>query len=143
MCHTLNSFGDGHPTTQLPLTDEHVENVLRHDVIEPAASPWCSNVVTVCKCDGTMQFCVDYHKTNKLNKKDKFPSRKIDNGLDTLNGCQYFSSCDLRWNFWQMMIDEKERDKTAFVTRKEQWCLKVLSFGLYNAPSQFARNWSC
>jgi len=60
-----------HPTTQLPVIDRHVEEMLQHDVIEPAASPWCSNVVMVWKRDGTMRFCVDYHKTNQLIKKDK------------------------------------------------------------------------
>jgi len=34
-----------HPTTQLLQIDAHVEEMLKHDVIEPAASPWCSNVV--------------------------------------------------------------------------------------------------
>jgi len=29
-----------HPTTQLPMIDEHVEHMLAHDVIEPAASLW-------------------------------------------------------------------------------------------------------
>jgi len=28
-----------HPTAQLPVIDEHVQNMLEHDVIEPAASP--------------------------------------------------------------------------------------------------------
>ena len=37
------------------------------------------------------------------------------------------------------MLDEEDRDKTAFVTHKGQWRFKVLSFGLCNAPSQFAR----
>jgi len=32
---------------QLPVIDEHVQHMLEHDVIEPAASPWCSNVVMV------------------------------------------------------------------------------------------------
>jgi len=63
----------------------------------------------------------------------------IDNCLDTLNGCKFFSSCDLRWGYWQTEIDDRDRDKTAFVTRKGQWRFKVLSFGLANAPSQFAR----
>jgi len=38
-----------------------------------------------------------------------------------------------------MEIDEQNRDKTAFVTRKGQWHFKVLSFGLRNAHSYFAR----
>jgi len=75
----------------------------------------------------------------RLTVKDKFPLPKIDTCLDTLNGCEFFSTCDLRWGYWQTEIDERDRDKTAFVTRKGQWRFKVLSFGLSNAPSQFAR----
>ena len=55
-----------HPTTQLPVIDEHVSHMPEHDVIEPAASPWCSNVVMVRKQDGTMRLCVDYRKLNCL-----------------------------------------------------------------------------
>jgi len=127
-----------HPTSQLPVIDQHVEQMLQHDVIEPAASSWCSNVVMVKKRDGSM-CCIDYRKTNELIKKDKFPLPKIDTCLDMLNASRYFSSCDLRQGYWQTVIDEKDRDKTAFVTRKGQWRFKVLSFGLCNAPSQFAR----
>ena len=70
-----------HPTVQLPVIDEHVQHML-----EPAASPQCSNVVMVRKQDGTMQLCVDYRKLNGLT--DKFPLPKIDTCLDTLNGKQ-------------------------------------------------------
>ena len=128
-----------HPTTQLPVIDRHVDEMLQHDVIEPAASPWCSNVVMVKKRDGTMRFCVDYRKVNQLIKKDKFPLPKIDTCLDMLNGCCFYSSCDLRQGYWQTMLQEEDRDKTAFVTRKGQWKFKVLSFGLCNAPSKFTR----
>jgi len=44
-----------HPQAQLSVIDEHVQNMLEHDVIEAAASPWCSSVVMVCKQDGTMR----------------------------------------------------------------------------------------
>jgi len=62
-----------HPTTQLPMIDEHVEHMLVHNVIEPEASPWCSNVIMVRKQNRSMRFCVDYRKVNELIKKDKFP----------------------------------------------------------------------
>jgi len=128
-----------HPQAQLPVIDEHVQNMLEHDVIEPAASPWCSNVVMVHKQDGTMRLCIDYRKLNALTTKDKFLLPKIDSCLDTLNGCEFFSSCNLRWGYWQTEVDDHDHDKTAFVTRKKQWRFKVLSFGLANAPSQFTK----
>jgi len=109
-----------HPMAQLPVFDEHIQHMLEHDVIEPAASPWCSNVVMVRKQDGTMRLCIDYRKLNCLTVKDKFPLPKIDTCLDTLNGREFFSTCDLRWGYWQTEIDECDHDKTAFVTRKGQ-----------------------
>jgi len=84
-----------HPMAQLPVIDEHVQHMLEHDVIEPAASPWCSNLVMVRKQDGTMRLCIDYRKLNGLTTKDKFQLLKIDTCLDTLNGCELFSACDL------------------------------------------------
>jgi len=58
-----------------------------------------------------------------------------------LNGSRFFSSCDLHQGYWQTVIAEEDREKTAFVTREGQCRFKVglLSFGLCNARSQFAR----
>jgi len=105
-----------HPQAQLPVIDEHVQNMLEHDLMEPAALPWCSNVVMVHKQDGTMRLCIDYRKLNGLTTTDKFPLPKINTCLETLNGCKFFSSCDFCWGYWQTKIDERDRDKTAFVT---------------------------
>jgi len=93
----------------------------------------------VRKHDSSMRFCIDYRKVNDLIKKDKFPLPKVDTCLDMLNGSRYFSSCDLHHGYWQTVLDERDRDKTTFVTRTGQWRFKVFSFGLCNAPSQFAR----
>jgi len=94
--------------TQLHSLTKNVEHMLKHDIVEPAVLPRCSNVVMVRKQGSTMQFCVDYYKVNELIKKDKFPLPKVDTCLDTLNGCQYFSSCDLRRGYWQTEIDERD-----------------------------------
>jgi len=46
---------------------------------------------------------------------------------------------DVRSNFWQVAIDQRDADKTAFVTRKRQFRFRVLSFGLANSSSIFQR----
>jgi len=81
------------PKAQLPVIDEHVQNMLEHDVIEPAASFWCSNVVMVRKQDGTMRLCIDYRKLNVLTTKDKFPLPKMDTCLDKQRGIGSSTSC--------------------------------------------------
>jgi len=65
-----------HPTIQLPMIHEHIQHMIEHDVIEPAASPWYSNIIMVSKQDGSMRFCVDYRKVNEFIKRNKFPSSK-------------------------------------------------------------------
>ena len=92
--------------------------MLAHDVIELAASPLCSDMVMAKKCDCTMLLCIDYHKANNLIKKDKFPLPKMDTCLDMLNGCHYFSSCDMRQGYWQTVVDKRDHNKTTFITGK-------------------------
>ena len=128
-----------HPLAYLPVIDEHVEQMLAHDIVEPAASPWASNVVLIRKSDGQLRFCVDYRHLNDLTYKDSYPLPRIDACLHSLGGAKYFSTLDLRAGYWQTEIAPVDRDKTAFVTRRGTYRFKVLSFGLANAPALFQR----
>lgn len=128
-----------HPIAHLDVIDDQVEQMLQAGVIEPSSSPWSSNVVLAKKSDGSLRFCVDYRRLNDLTYKDSFPLPRIDTCLDALGGSMYFSTMDLRSGFWQVAIDPRDADKTAFVTRKGQFRFKVLSFGLANSPSIFQR----
>jgi len=128
-----------HPIAHLDFIDDQVEKMFQAGVIEPSSSPWSSNVVLAKKSDGSLRFCVDYRRLNDLTYKDSFPLPQIDTCLDALGGSMYFSTMDLRSGFWQVTIDTRDADKTAFVTRKGQFRFKVLSFGLANSPSIFQR----
>jgi len=128
-----------HPKVQEEFIDEQIEKMLTTNVIEPCASPWVSNVVLAKKSDGTLRFCVDYRRLNDCTYKDSFPLPHIDSCLDALGGSSYFSTMDLRSGFWQVAVDERDADKTAFSTRKGQFRFKVLSFGLANFPVVFQR----
>jgi len=49
------------------IIDKQVEEMRRHGIIEPASSPWASNVVLVCKRDGSLRFCVDNRAVNNVH----------------------------------------------------------------------------
>jgi len=93
-----------HPVAYLPLIDQHVKDMLEHDIIEPAASPWCSNVVLVRKADGGLRFCIDYRQLNELTYKDTYPLPRIDMCLSALGDSRWFSTLDLRAGYWQTLI---------------------------------------
>ena len=128
-----------HPRVHEDFIDAQVDEMLRNDVIEPAASPWASNVVLARKSDGSLRFCIDYRQLNELTYKDSYPLPRISACLDVLGGAAFYSTMDLRSGFWQTAMDPRDMDKTAFFTRRGQFRFKVLSFGLANAPSLFQR----
>ena len=56
----------------------HVDNMLDHGVIEPASSPWASNIVLVRKKDGTYRCCINYRQLNSVTRKDAYPLPRIE-----------------------------------------------------------------
>lgn len=56
------------PPAHTVAISQHVDNMLRQGVIEPATSPWASNVVLVRKKDGTYRCCIDYRRLNSITR---------------------------------------------------------------------------
>ena len=50
----------------------HMKGMLEVGVIHPSQSPWYNAVVLVCKKDGGLCFCIDFHKLNATTKKDSY-----------------------------------------------------------------------
>ena len=108
-------------------------------VIQPSQSPWASPIVLVQKKDGSIRFCIDYRKVNKVTRKDSYPLPKVDDLLDSLAGAQWFSTLDLASGYWQVEVHPQHREKTAFTTGQGLYEFRVMPFGLCNAPSTFQR----
>ena len=128
-----------HPIAHLDIIDKQVREMVRHDLVEPAASPWAANVVLVRKKDGTHRLCVDYRALNAVTYKDTYPLPHIDTCLGSMDGASWFSTLDLRSGYHNIPIRQQDRDKTAFITRRGCFRYKVLPFGLTTAPSVFQR----
>jgi hypothetical protein len=56
-----------HPYAHLDEIERNVQELLAAKVIEPATSPWASNVLLVKKKDGTWRFCVDSRKLSEMD----------------------------------------------------------------------------
>ncbi|UYV67971.1 hypothetical protein LAZ67_5002670 [Cordylochernes scorpioides] len=127
-----------HQSQVIPLDmKSEVEKMMETKIIRPSSSPWASPVILVRKKDGSLKFCVDYRRLNKITKKDVYPLPRIDDALDTLSGSRYFSTMDMRSGYWQIEVDDKDREKTAFITPDGLYEFNVMPFGLCNAPATF------
>ena len=81
-------------------------------VIRPSKS---RPVVLVAK-DGSSLFCIDYRRLNAITKQDVFPLPMIDDSLDLMANTKYFTTLDLAAGYWQVPMDPKSQEKTAFST---------------------------
>jgi len=111
----------------------------KHETVKPAASPWASNVVLIKKKDGTLRFGIDYRRLNSVTRQDSYPLPLIDNCLNKMFGSLWYSTLDLRSEYYNIPIAEEDRVKFAFVTRSGCYRFTVMPFGLTCAPSVFQR----
>ncbi|GBG74915.1 hypothetical protein CBR_g19429 [Chara braunii] len=81
--------------------------------------------------------CIDYRDLNAITVKNREPLPRIDDLLDRVQGCRYFSKIDLKSGYHQIAIRPEDQHKTAFQTRYGLFEFVVMSFGLCNAPGTF------
>jgi hypothetical protein len=119
--------------------DEMVKSFLDNNIARHSSSPWASPVVMVRKKYGTMRFCVDYRNLNSITKKNAFPLPHINNTLMNLGKKRYFSSLDMFSGYYQISMEKKAIEKTAFVTTAGLYEFTVMPFGLANAVPTYQR----
>ena len=119
--------------------DKYLASMIEHGVIRPSFSNWSSPPVLVRKRDGSVRYCVDFRRLNDVTRKDVFPLPLIEECVDALAGSKYFSTLDMASGYWQIPIEEEDKPKTAFVTKRGLFEHNRMAFGLCNAPATFQR----
>ncbi|GBG62949.1 hypothetical protein CBR_g34320 [Chara braunii] len=106
--------------------------------IRPSVSPYGSQVLFAPKKkEGTLRMCIDYRGLNAITVKNREPLPRIDDLLDRVQGCRYFSKIDLKSGYHQIAIRPEDQHKTAFQTMYGLYEFVVMPFGLCNAPGTF------
>ncbi|XP_050238331.1 uncharacterized protein LOC126687817 [Mercurialis annua] len=100
---------------------------------------WVENVVIVKKANGKYRMCVDFTDLNKACPKDSYPLPNIDQLVDSTACYLLYSFVDAAQGYHQIPMEEKDQEKTSFVTDRGTYCYKVMPFGLKNAGATYQR----
>ena len=107
------------PLHKREVIEKTVDETLSANIIRKSRSPWSFPVVIVDKQDGLKRFCVDFRKLNQIYKANSYPLPLIDDIIVLLGNAKYYSSLDLKSGYWQIAMEDSDKEKTAFVCHKD------------------------
>ncbi|XP_014493154.1 uncharacterized protein LOC106755497 [Vigna radiata var. radiata] len=93
----------------------------------------------VKKPNGKWRMCTDFTDLNKACPKDTYPLPSIDGLVDGVSGYEILSFLDAYSGYNQIPMYQPDREKTAFITERSNYCYEVMPFGLKNAGATYQR----
>ncbi|GFX90336.1 retrovirus-related Pol polyprotein from transposon 17.6 [Trichonephila clavipes] len=120
--------------------------MLKEVTIIPIQSPNASPVV-LCRKNNELppdnpeayRFAVDYRKLNAITKYPRYPLSLIYDLITYIPHTTIMSSLDLRWGYFQLVVNPSDIVKTAFVTQNGTYALQRMPFGLSGATPNFQK----
>lgn len=149
MSHKLSIYKEARPVSQKKRKmGEEKKKVVEGEVNklreagfikEVTYTTWLANLVMVKKATNKWRMCTDYTDLNKACPKDSYPLPSIDALVDGASGHRMLSFLDAYSGYNQIPMYTPDREKTAFMTDKANFCYEVISFGLKNAGATYQR----
>ena len=116
---------------------EFMKDQLRKGYIRPSKSPQISLVFFVPKKDGKKRMVQNYRYLNSWMVKNNYPLPLISDLIDSIEKKKVFTRIDLRWDYNNVRIKERDEWKVAFSMLEGSFELMVIFFGLINSPAMF------
>ena len=117
-----------------------VNDLLDAGIVRRSKSPWSSPVILVKKKNGSHRLCINYIPLNQVTITEKWPLPRIDEICERISNSFIFDTYDLKDGYYQVEMEEKSIEMTAFSTSEGHYEFVRMPFGLKNAATDFARN---
>ena len=135
----IRSKGYPIPFKTRDVMEAEIQEMIDLDVIEPSISPYSSPVVLVPKKDGSVRFCIDFRKVNKVTEFDAEPMPNMEEVIIKMSGHKFLTKMDLSKGYWQVSLSERSKPLTASETPRGLFQFKTMPFGLVNSGATFCR----
>ena len=135
----IRTKGYSIPYKTRSVMETEIQDMLDLGVIEPSISPYSSPIVLVPKKDGSVRFCIDFRKLNKVTEFDAEPMPNMKEIINRMSGHKYFTKMDLSKGYWQVGLTERSKPLTAFETPRGLFQFRTMPFGLVNSGATFCR----
>ena len=125
------------PLRLMSKVKHEIEVMVEAGIIEKSVSPYCSPLVVAAKKTGEVRLCGDYRQVNAKTKIIAEPMSDQRLIFTRLAKSKYFTKLDLTKGYFQIPLELRSQEITAFVTPWGLYQYRVLPFGLTNAPAVF------
>ena len=119
-----------------------IQGMLDSNVIEELQdrSYWNSPVMLVKKPNGSgFRFVADFRSVNAECLPDGYQLPNVNHVVDTIGGCNWYSTFDLSKSFYQVEYDHASKPITAFAVNNKRYVFRRLVMGHLSSSSQFSR----
>lgn len=117
---------------------EKVQKLIDAGFIKKVNYPkWLANVVLIKKANEKWWMCVDFTNLNKTYPKNSYPLPHIDQLVDMTDGHELLTFMDTFLEYNQIQMAPKDEKKTSFITDRDLFCYKIMSFSLKNIGATY------
>lgn len=116
---------------------KHIQGLLEKGIIEETYSGYAATSRIIPKRNGTGRLVINYIPLNSVTLRDSYALPHVSDILSALQGKSYFSTLDCSQGFYQVLVDKRDRHKTAFSTPIGNYQFVRCPFGARNSCAKF------
>ena len=127
------------PVKMYAAAKAHIQELLQKEIIRPSFSNFSSAPLFVSKKDGRIRMVTDLRVLNNKTVRDNYALPRLEIILPHLSGQRCFSKIDIRAGYFNIMVTETDKHKTAFSTPFGLYEYNRLPMGAKNSGATFQR----
>lgn len=110
-----------------------LNGMLAAGITGPPTSTVACPITIVPKKYGPLRLCTDCHQVNCQTELFPFSMARMDDIINEMGGCSWYSRIDLCKGYWQVPLEEETKRFTAYVTLFDVYKYNRLPFGWKNS----------